>query len=136
MKIAPASVINALALPLSCRLAGIRWNRIRKTIEFLSKLSLKAEKNWHQNNGAKRDDSISGLDWFGHALSITIDVLRSGQRFLAKIHGDRQYGGKSPIRPAARRIVGCLVQSSSTPLCSLYWLKPTWLAGEPDTTTR
>ena len=30
------------------------WNRIRKTSEFLRKLSLKAEKNWHQNSGAKR----------------------------------------------------------------------------------
>jgi hypothetical protein len=25
-------------------------------------LSLNAEKNWHQNSGAKRHDSISGLD--------------------------------------------------------------------------
>jgi hypothetical protein len=30
------------------------WNRMRKTREFLRKLSLKAEKNWVQNRGAKR----------------------------------------------------------------------------------
>jgi hypothetical protein len=30
------------------------WNRMRKTREFLRKLSLKAEKNWVQNKGAKR----------------------------------------------------------------------------------
>src|SRR5436190_909881 len=29
-------------------------NRMRKTSEFFRKLSLKAEKNWHQNRGAKR----------------------------------------------------------------------------------
>ena len=29
-------------------------NRIRKTSAFLRKLSLNAEKNWHQNSGAKR----------------------------------------------------------------------------------
>jgi hypothetical protein len=27
---------------------------MRKTREFLTKLSLNAEKNWHQNRGAKR----------------------------------------------------------------------------------
>src|SRR5438874_11500952 len=30
------------------------WNRMRKTSAFLRKLSLKAEKNWVQNRGAKR----------------------------------------------------------------------------------
>lgn len=29
-------------------------NRIRKASAFLRKLSLNAEKNWHQNSGAKR----------------------------------------------------------------------------------
>ena len=29
-------------------------NRIRKASAFLRKLSLKAEKNWHQNSGANR----------------------------------------------------------------------------------
>src|SRR5882757_3355622 len=36
-------------------------NRIRKTRAFFRKLSLNAEKNWHQNSGAKRRDSINGL---------------------------------------------------------------------------
>src|SRR3954466_13146569 len=36
-------------------------NRIRKTRAFFRKLSLNAEKNWHQNSGAKRRDSKSGL---------------------------------------------------------------------------
>src|SRR4051812_23430052 len=36
--------------------------RIRNTSAFLRKLSLNAEKNWHQNKGAKRRDVISELD--------------------------------------------------------------------------
>src|SRR5579872_500213 len=35
-------------------------NRIRNTSEVLRKLSLNAEKNWHQNSGAKRGDNSSG----------------------------------------------------------------------------
>src|SRR4029077_14182050 len=48
MKTAAASVINASASEPPM------WNRMRKTREFLRKLSLKAEKNWVQNRGAKR----------------------------------------------------------------------------------
>jgi hypothetical protein len=33
---------------------------MRKTSAVLRKLSLNAAKNWHQNNGAKRLDSIRG----------------------------------------------------------------------------
>ena len=40
-------------------------NRIRNTSAFLRKLSLNAEKNWHQNSGAKRRDSSRGLDAAG-----------------------------------------------------------------------
>src|SRR5262249_42168335 len=50
MKMAPASVTSQFGPP--------SWNRIRKTSAVLRKLSLKAEKNWHQNRGAKRRDSI------------------------------------------------------------------------------
>ncbi len=43
---------------------GIRrapeWNRMRNTSAVLRKLSLNAAKNWHQNSGAKRLDSIRG----------------------------------------------------------------------------
>ena len=31
-------------------------------MDVFNRLSLKAEKNWHQNSGAKRSDSISGLE--------------------------------------------------------------------------
>src|SRR5262245_1252776 len=48
MKTAAASVINASAPSPSI------LNRIRNTSAFFRKLSLKAEKNWHQNRGAKR----------------------------------------------------------------------------------
>src|SRR2546421_6983238 len=48
MNTAAASVISASPVEPPI------WNRIRKTSEFLTKLSLNAEKNWHQNKGAKR----------------------------------------------------------------------------------
>src|SRR5712692_3589262 len=61
MKTAAASVINASASE------PFMWNRMRMTSEFFRKLSLKAEKNWVQNKGAKRrvmsrddDMAISG----------------------------------------------------------------------------
>ena len=59
MNIAAASVIrdSASEPPI--------LNRIRKTRAFFRKLSLNAEKNWHQNSGAKRRDSKSGLDAAG-----------------------------------------------------------------------
>src|SRR5256885_10939496 len=52
MKTAAASVINASALSPPI------LNRIRNTSAFFRKLSLNAEKNWHQNSGAKRRDLI------------------------------------------------------------------------------
>ena len=60
MNTAAASVTRAPAwLP---PMSG--WKRMRKTSAFLRKLSLNAEKNWHQNSGAKRrvmsrDDDIA-----------------------------------------------------------------------------
>src|ERR1700686_4993764 len=54
MKIALASVIKASASTAPER------NRIRNTSAVLRKLSLNAAKNWHQNSGAKRLDSIRG----------------------------------------------------------------------------
>ena len=56
MNTALASVTSAPASPAAER------NRIAKASEVLRKLSLKAAKNWHQNSGAKRLDSISGGD--------------------------------------------------------------------------
>src|SRR6266403_6027209 len=56
MKIAPAKLTSASpACPPIL-------NRINKTSAFFSKLSLNAEKNWHQNNGAKRRDVRSDCD--------------------------------------------------------------------------
>src|SRR2546423_14404118 len=48
MNTAAVSVISASRLPTPGA------NRIRNTSAFFRKLSLKAEKNWHQNSGAKR----------------------------------------------------------------------------------
>src|SRR3954467_14310721 len=48
MNTAAVSVISASRFPTPGA------NRIRKTSAFLRKLSLNAEKNWHQNSGAKR----------------------------------------------------------------------------------
>ena len=40
--------------------ASPTWNNTRNTRAFFRKLSFSAEKNWHQNSGAKRLDSIRG----------------------------------------------------------------------------
>ena len=56
MNTAAVSVISA------SRFATPGANRIRKTSAFFRKLSLNAEKNWHQNSGAKRRDVIRLLD--------------------------------------------------------------------------
>src|SRR3954470_12005098 len=52
MNTAAVSVISA------SRFSTPGANRIRNTSAFLRKLSLNAEKNWHQNSGAKRRDVI------------------------------------------------------------------------------
>jgi hypothetical protein len=54
MNIALASVIRTSAS------RAFRWNKTTKTRAVFRKLSLKAAKNWHQNRGAKRLDSIIG----------------------------------------------------------------------------
>src|SRR6266436_8623503 len=56
MKMPPASVTSAspVAPPI--------LNRISKTSAFFRRLSLKAEKNWHQNSGAKRREARSDCD--------------------------------------------------------------------------
>ena len=48
------AVINASA-------SAYPRNRTRKTSAVLRKLSLKAAKNWHQNSGANRRESSSGV---------------------------------------------------------------------------
>src|SRR5882672_12365689 len=56
MKMPPASVTSAspVAPPI--------LNRISKTSAFFRRLSLKAEKNWHQKSGAKRREARSDCD--------------------------------------------------------------------------
>src|SRR5438128_11445940 len=56
MKTAAASVINASAFSPPI------LNRISKTSAFFRRLSLNAEKNWHQNSGAKRREARSDGD--------------------------------------------------------------------------
>src|SRR5215216_4397681 len=56
MNTAAASVISASAFSPPI------LNTIRKASAFLRKLSLKAEKNWHQNSGEKRRDISREVD--------------------------------------------------------------------------
>src|SRR5271154_5295793 len=56
INVAPASVINASALPPAI------WNKMRNTSAVLRKLSPNAEKNWHQKRGAKRRAVIKDVD--------------------------------------------------------------------------
>src|ERR1041384_3199601 len=58
MKTAAVSVTSEFAVPESYP----ALNRIRNTSAFFRKLSLNAEKNWHQNSGAKRRDVIRESD--------------------------------------------------------------------------
>src|ERR1041385_6407951 len=59
MNTAAASCVSG-----SARLPPI-WKTIRNAKAFFRKLSLNAEKNWHQNRGAKRRDSKMDLDAAG-----------------------------------------------------------------------
>src|SRR5215813_9270417 len=72
MKIASASVFSeaAPALPI--------WNTMRNPSAFLRKLSLNAEKNWHQNSGAKRRDVMRFVDMV-RAFSWSEGAERSSQ---------------------------------------------------------
>src|SRR5215472_16652694 len=54
-------------------------NRISKASAFFRKLSLKAEKNWHQNNGAKRREARSDC-----VIDLSGDRWRSYRSFARK----------------------------------------------------
>jgi hypothetical protein len=56
MKIASASVFSEAAPSPPI------WKTMRNPSAFLRKLSLNAEKNWHQNSGAKRRDVMRCID--------------------------------------------------------------------------
>src|SRR6476659_2425243 len=71
-------------------------NRIRNTRAFLRKLSLNAEKNWHQNSGAKRRDSRRGLEAAGDGSVMgpslcqkarlrPASCIATGERYLDRI---------------------------------------------------
>src|SRR5215470_2209072 len=63
MRIAGASAMSA------SEFGTAHLNRIRKTSAFFRKLSLKALKNWHQNNGANRLVA-NRLDVIGSVLAL------------------------------------------------------------------
>ncbi len=69
---APASVISASAAEPPI------LNRIRKTSAVFRKLSLNAAKNWHQNSGAKRLDSIRGGGMAGDYCRVPAPVGGAG----------------------------------------------------------
>ena len=71
MKIAIASVLSEAAPSLP------RWKTMRKPSALLRKLSLNAEKNWHQNSGAKRRDIMR---WFDMVCAFDwVDGMACGQ---------------------------------------------------------
>src|SRR5438477_9660327 len=100
------------------------WNRIRKTSEFLRKLSLNAEKNWVQNRGAKRrvssrdEDMASGLGVSFRSL-IFLGLACgsvSCQRFA--IHEFRQSGdarGRHAREARPRASPSCSAMTSKRP---------------------
>src|SRR3954464_8612722 len=101
MKTAAASVINASAS------APPMWNRMRKTREFLRKLSLKAEKNWGQNRGAKRrvrsrdeDMAVPVVGSCGRPECLPRQVPAAYRREGAK---RRQFGQKDNRPPSIGR---------------------------------
>src|SRR6516225_10846099 len=69
-------------------------NRISKASVFFRKLSLKAEKNWHQNSGAKRREVRSDCD---------IDLARV---VLTRRSRDRGFKEMPPARQVAPRESG------------------------------
>ena len=76
-------------------------NNSRKTSAFLRKLSLNAEKNWHQNSGAKRRVSSRDEDM---GCIRSIDRARWPMRRAILERWSAENGtGCASVRPAARR---------------------------------
>src|SRR4029078_6781415 len=59
-------------------------NRIRKTRAFFRKLSLNAEKNWHQNRGANRRDHRRDLDCTGDGSVMGAAYVRTQGRYQSR----------------------------------------------------
>src|SRR5262249_51520849 len=72
MKVAAASVISSSAW------APPMVKRMRMTSAFLRKLSLNAEKNWHQNKGAKRREVIKCVAMRQFRFMMKLQVLPRG----------------------------------------------------------
>jgi len=71
----------------------------------LRKLSLNAEKNWHQNSGAKRRDNNSGLDAAGDGSvtgSVIVSVIVSA---IVSVWG-QPYAKNAWLRPASGSTTG------------------------------
>src|SRR6516164_7843615 len=69
-------------------------NRISRARAFFKKLSLKAEKNWHQNSGAKRREARSDCD-------IDLSGDRCSYRSLRK-RADKEMPPAGPVRHPAQ----------------------------------
>jgi hypothetical protein len=74
--------------PASVTSGSAAWppilNRINKASAFFRKLSLKAEKNWHQNSGAKRRDVRSDCDIDLSRVVLTRHSRDGGCKKIAK----------------------------------------------------
>src|SRR5258708_31444632 len=69
------------------------WKTMRNPSAFLRKLSLNAEKNWHQNSGAKRRDVMRCID-MARAFPIGSDGLRQPLRENQGPPADRRPEGR------------------------------------------
>src|SRR6516165_2156212 len=69
-------------------------NRISKASVFFRKLSLKAEKNWHQNSGAKRREvrSDCDIDLSRDCRRVTCHPRESGWKELSRSTQPRSAG--------------------------------------------
>ena len=65
MKTAPARLTS---MPASSEVMLAAWNAAKMISAFLNTLSLPAERNWVQKNGAKRR-SFSRSNWFGGCIT-------------------------------------------------------------------
>src|SRR3954454_22438782 len=98
MKMAAVSVISASRLPTPGA------NRIRNTSAFFRKLSLNAEKNWHQNKGAKRRDVIRLSDML-IPLGRNLAVLKVDSETFADGNGPAPGWRHGPAKGFMQRYV-------------------------------
>src|ERR1041384_2110542 len=95
MKVAPASAVS------EAESSPPILNTIRKPSAFLRKLSLNAEKNWHQNSGAKRRDVIREFDIGDSSRDAKLAVLERKIVFSSDPHpgpAPRSGAQRAPVR--------------------------------------